>query len=245
MTRKNTTPREVDWRYRVVTSLAEDAVLPSGKTAIKGTAVSVSAFLKHGKTTLSIGDPSAPALYLSLSHKAYSKSLRLHPFRNSVSSTNEYELSTKVYDYLEQISAAVIFAFSALEAFANEAVPGEFTHETKKRSGIFVVFQKDSIERHISLDEKLGDVLPKALNKPSPRGSQIWSDYVLLRRLRDRLIHLKSKDRRHTNVDDPFPISIWSDLSAPNQPSYPSIAKNMIIHSLSADNNHWLKFCPF
>ncbi len=190
MRTKNITPRNVDWRYRVVTSLAKDVVLPSGKTAIKGTAVSVSTFFKHDKTMLSIGDPSAPALYLSLAHKAYTKSLKLHPFKNPISSSNEYELSTKVYDYLEQISATVIFAFSALEAFANEALPDKFTHEAKKRSGIFVAFQKDSIERHISLDEKLGDVLPKALGRPSPKGSQIWSDYIVLRRLRDRLIHL-------------------------------------------------------
>jgi hypothetical protein len=236
----------IDWRYRVVTTITKDSKLPSGKIAKTGAPVSVTTFIKHGEKTLAIGDPSAPALFLSQSHKAYEQALQTHPFAKTLPTGDESTVSAKVYDYLECIMTSVLFAFSALEAFANEEIPENFTHETKMpSSGIHVAYQKKSVERYVSLDEKLATILPKAKGKTSPKRLQIWSDYVRLRRLRDRLVHLKSVDRAHSKVDNLYPKSIWLELLAPEQPNFPLIAKKMMLHFSEKNNTHWLKYCPF
>ena len=134
-----------------------------------------------------------------------------------------------------------------MQAFANEEIPEDFMHEAQRRpSGILVAYQKKSVERYISLDEKLSTILPKVKGKLTPKGSKVWTDYVLLRRLRDRLVHLKSIDRAHSKADNLFPKSIWSELLAPKQPNFPLIAKKMMLHFFDENNSyHWLRNCPF
>jgi len=238
---------KLDWRYRVVTTIIKDAKLPSGKIAKAGSSASVTTVIKHGRKTLSIGDPSATALYLSQSHKSYTQAIQNHPFVNELPATEENELSARVYDYLECIMTSVLFAFSSLEAFANEEIPEDLIHEAQRRqSGIHVAYQKHSVERYVSLDEKLSIILPKAKGKPSPKGLNVWTEFVILRRLRDRLVHLKSLDRAHSKADNLYPKSIWSELLAPNQPNFPLIVKNMMLHFFDENNSHhWLRNCPF
>jgi len=111
----------VDWRYRVVKTLTKDWVSPdTGILHRKGSPVSLSTFIKHGARRIRIGDPSAPALFLSQAHKAYQQALEIHPFSGDGSDTKGKDPSVVVYDYLELIMASVVFAYTALEAFANE-----------------------------------------------------------------------------------------------------------------------------
>ena len=242
----SSTPK-IDWRYRVVTTITKDAILPSGKIAKAGSSVSVTSLFKNGGKTLSIGDPSAPALFLSQSHKAYLQAIQIQPFTTTFPTEEESKVSAVVYDYLEFMMTSVLFAFSALEAFANEEIPKDFTHEAKRHSsGVHIAYEKNSVERYVSLDEKLSTILPKAKGKPSPKGSQVWTDYVNLRRLRDRLVHLKSDDRAHSKGDNLFPKSIWSELLEPKQPNFPLIAKKMMLHFFDDEHSHhWLRNCPF
>jgi len=237
---------DIDWRYRAVTTLAEDWVSPYTRVLHeKGTPISVSTFVKHGERRIHIGDPSAPALFLSQSHKAYEQALQIHPFLGDWSPAGARDSSVTVYDYLEHIMASVIFTYTAIEAFANEEIPEDFTYETQTSSGLFVVYQKESIERKVSLDGKLATVLPQVKGKPSPKGLRVWEGYVHLRRLRHRIVHLKSTDRARSKGRNLFPDSIWSELLHPQQPNYPLIAKNMILHFCEEENVHWLKYCPF
>lgn len=100
----------VDWRYRVVTTIAEDEKLPSGRVVRKGDPVSVTTFIKHDSKVLAIGDPSAPALFLSQSHPAYEQALQRHPFVGTPPSGGERVVSASVYDYLKYIMTAMVFA---------------------------------------------------------------------------------------------------------------------------------------
>jgi hypothetical protein len=238
---------KLDWRYRVATTLVKDAKLPSGKIAKAGSPASLTTYIKHGRKTLSIGDPSASALFLSQSYKSYTQAIQTHPFVNELPAGEQNEVSAIVYDYLECIMTSVIFAYSSLEAFANEEIPEDLIHEAQRRqSGILVAYQKNSVERHISLDEKLATILPKVKSKPSPKGLNVWTEFVTLRRFRDRLVHLKSLDRAHSKADNLYPKSIWSELLTPKQPNFPLIAKNMMLHFFDEKYSpHWLRNCPF
>ena len=216
-----------DWRYRVATTLDKDFKSPyTGILHKKGTPISVTIFVEHGNQRISIGDPSAPALFLSQSNKAYEEAINIHPFLGNEPSAERRTSSPVVYDYLELIMSSIIFAYTAIEAFANEEIPDDFSYKAERASsGLLVAYQKDSIERRVSLDEKLATILPQALGKPSPKGLRIWADYVNLRKLRDRIIHLKSRDRTPSKNDNLHPDSIWSQLLHPKQANYPLIAK--------------------
>lgn len=235
---------EIDWRYRTVTTLAKEWKSPwTGKIHQKGTPVSKTTFIKHGEKELSIGDPSAPALYLNLAHKAYNRSVENHPIIK-LESSSEIVTSEFTYDYFEDIMSSIVFSFTALEAFANEEIPEDYLYEHERKSGLFEIKDKDYVERHVSLNEKLGSIIPKIKKINSPKGSSIWQDYVLLKRKRDRIIHLKSSDRKTTSENELYPDSIWSQLLEPNQPRYPSIAFEMIEYFSENENHHWIQFSP-
>lgn len=236
-----------DWRYRVVTTLTKDFKSPhKGILHKKGAPVSVITSVKHGELRVSIGDPSAPALFLSQAHKAYEQAIKIHPFRDSNLSPEGGDPSPIVYDYLELLMASIIFAYTAIEAFVNEEIPEDFVYETERSStGILVAYQKDSIERRVNLDEKLGTILPKAINRPSPKGLKIWEDYLILKRLRDRIVHLKSRDRAYSKGRNLYPDSIWSQLLNPKQANYPLISKKIMLHFREKEDTHWLRYCPF
>ena len=245
MTQERLPIEDVDWRYRVATTLAKDFRSPTGVVHKKGTPVSLTTFIKHGKQELRIGDPSATALFLSQSHKAYTRALEAHPFLSTVSTAQVSDPSGAVYDYLELAIASVVFAYTAIEAFVNEAIPDDFLYEASTENGLVVAHSKDWVERHLSLDEKLATVLPNAMSRPSPKGRSIWEKYVALRRLRDRIIHMKSRDRAHSKAGNLYPDSIWNRLLDPKQLNYPLVAKNIMLHFYSKANTHWLKYCPF
>ena len=240
----------MDWRYKVATFIKEDSLSPSGKVIYKkGTPVTVSTFAKYKNLDVGFGDPSAPALFLNQAYKAFETAKELNPFIANTPISVSNDSTARIFDYLEAICASIIFAHTALEAFTNEEIPDNFVYEKEEttESGIVVLrqYDKEQTERKFSLSEKLASVLPKALNIPSPKGKKLWSGFVHLRKLRDRIIHLKSKDQAHSKHGNMHPESIWTDLLDPNQRHYPSVVKSMILHFKPKDSVHWLKYCPF
>jgi len=83
------------------------------------------------------------------------------------------------------------------------------------------------IERKISLDEKLKKALPEILSIKSPAGGTMWKKYSDLQELRDRLVHLKSIDRRASGPKDE---TVWGSLLRLGTEAYPAIAQQMIAH---------------
>lgn len=250
MTKQKEPIEEIDWRHRVATFIKEDSLSPGGKVIYKkGTPVTVSTFAKYNNIEVGFGDPSAPALFLNQAYKAFETANEINPFLTNTPALVNSISTAKIFDYLEAICASIIFAHTALEAFTNEEIPDEFVYEIEEttESGIVVVrqYNKEQIERKFSLSEKLASVLPKVMNIQSPKGKKLWGGFVHLKKLRDRIIHMKSKDRTHSKHGNMYPESIWSDLLDPKQRHYPSIAKSIILHFKAKDSVHWLKYCPF
>ena len=235
----------LDWRYRTVTTLAKDWKSPySGILHKAGSPVSLTTFVKHEQKEIQIGDPSAPALFLNSAWDAYRRCLAANPFRLGAKPEKGKDPSRKAYDYLEAIMAAILFSHTAIEAFANEEIPEDFEYPAKRRSGLLMVLRKASIERGVDLNEKLGNILPAVKNVPSPKGTETWQDYIELKRIRDRVVHMKSADRATSKHHNLYPDSIWNELLAPVQPNYPLIAKQMIAVFADPEKTHWLKFSP-
>jgi hypothetical protein len=171
---------------------------------------------KIGPMIVSLSLPSAPALFLSLAHKAFVtyRDVDVPAYFDSHPEGIWPDDHTPLFDFCEQFAAHVVFAFTALESFANEAIPQDFsytaTRGTKKgKPGQTVVYRGDEIARNVSLGEKLARVLPDALNVPTPKGLHIWRNYKSLKDWRDRVIHLKMADRQPRG---PEVESIWGDM---------------------------------
>lgn len=164
--------------------------------------------------------------------------LEKHPSSNTMVVPDSEE--SGLFDCLEDSIACIVFAYTAIEAFANESIPDEFEYRRENPGGKFTeLYGKDQIERNVSLDDKLDKVLPLIFDVPSPKGTKQWEDYVRLTRIRNRLIHLKSKDLRPSGPDDASEY-LWTHILAEHVTSFPQYSAIIISHFLQKERPRWL-----
>ncbi len=233
-----------DERLQAVAKLAEDWKSPwTGQVHEKGTIINLVAVCNYEKIEVTVPMPSAPAMFLNVGKEMYKKSVTLRDelFAN-VDCTKKGHLSfngwdRRVIDYYELISGAYIFSITAIESYVNEKIPDDYTY-TKNRGDKKCTesYNKDQIERFISLDEKISDILPIILKVKSPKGKKIYQNYLAAREVRDRIIHMKSKDRKSGEKK-----TIWNDLLNKNHVN-PVMSATELIKYFFQDNQlpKWL-----
>jgi len=204
-----------DWRLQTTTHLAEDWVSPwSGIKSDKGTRITLVSIIQlTKKKRLTIPLPNATAAMLNASANAFEKahSLRVQSGIDKTLKSDVSFLAEKdAIDYIERMIEAIVLAFCAIEAFTNETIPANFVYARHKKSDILLeAANKETIERTLSIDEKLTSVLPVILNCKSPKGSHCWQGYKQLKETRDRIIHMKTKDRKSSG---PEVDTIWKSI---------------------------------
>lgn len=107
------------------------------------------------------------------------------------------EIQTEYYNYFELIISSIIFAYTALEAFANICIPNNYEFLIDK-SGVKTIYSKEAIERKYSLREKFKIILKDIMNTSDPTKEDWWNDFIKLEDLRNEIIHTKqskSEDR--------------------------------------------------
>lgn len=185
-----------------------------------------------GRKRITFGLPSAPALFLNIARESHLKRVAIdlesvfiaHPPPQGTWPQNHQPL----FNYFELFSSEVIFSFTALEAFANEVIPQEFTYQFKSnKKAEPVALARAEIERRVSLDEKLTRVIPEAHKCPSPNGTKTWQDYKALKSVRDRLVHLKSIDRKASGPEDQ---TLWGLMLDHQKSAFPDFAARVIGH---------------
>ncbi len=146
--------------------------------------------------------------------------------KNEVSFHSEKE----ALDYIERMIEAIVLAFSAIEAFCNESIPADFVYVRHDKSEVLLeASHKETVERFLSTDEKLSEVLPQALKCKSPKGSSCWENYRKLKTVRDRIIHMKADDRKSSGADV---NTIWKAIVLSPVPHLS--AKKVIDHFVKA-----------
>lgn len=221
---------KLDWRIHNVTSTIPD-----------GYAIIQVATIRYAKQNINISLPNATALFLGLSYQYHVEAQhwieQCIQLKSKVGSLPDREAFT----FYERIMAAVIFACTALESFVNEEIPDEYVYVLEEKQSTRS-YSKEQIERHLSLDTKLGDVLPAVLKVKSPKGGNLWNAYNKLRDLRDRIIHMKTKDRDFVGEN---PDSIWNALLTDPLPETHSAAKGLIKYFFDAKGTspRWFKKC--
>lgn len=219
-----------DGRLHAVAELAEDLILPD-TVHKKGTSIIAVGKSKTRKgKDIWISIPNPTALYLSLSQKSYKLSrnyLKKNPLKKD--KKNEYRFENPKYqnDYLEQAIATIIFAYTAIETFANEYIPKDYIYkEERKDKKCTEIYNKDQIERNVKLDIKLTKILPETLKIESiDKSKELWSQLKNLEDLRNRLIHLKEIDLKRS---EHYQNTIWGKLVFDKHPYPHKVAFSVI-----------------
>ncbi len=208
-----------DWRIKAIAALAKPFSSPwTGGTYPVGTAVIKVSSMEAEGNRFRFCVPSAPALFLDLSKKSYKEAARLKSqpnfFNIQPDKVQQFE-DTLLFDFLEQMMASIVFAYSSIESFTNSSIPEGYIHKVpKKDPGSIEEYTKERIERYFSLEKKL-ELLPLwsvAEGVKSPKGTKLWQRFQALEVLRDRIIHLKSADLEAESPTNPEPQSIWQEL---------------------------------
>lgn len=232
--------KDLDWRLQFVSTITHDFRAPGPTiTHPAGSAVILSSRAKFHASLLGFSLPSMTALFIDFSSKAWNEAqLFLASDLNdhfTIKGDGSYGPKNEAdfFEALELRMAAVVFAYSSLESFANESIPENHIFKKNKQDGKCIEeYNKEQIEKWLSLDIKLDEILPSILKISSPKGSAYWQRYIKLKNLRDRIIHMKSKDRKSSGPDDE---TIWKELLDTSKPNFAVEAKDIIGYYL---NNH-------
>lgn len=234
--------READWRCHTVVRVAATTTVPGLGTLPVGAIGKAVGIVDYQSGRIAFTIPSATGLFLNLSHRHYGEALTIAQ-GFSVAPTLQTLHDDVSFAYLENIMASVVFAYTALESFANEEIPDEFTYTVEKNKCV-EIYDKTQIERFLSLEIKLGDILPIVRSLPSPKGTKTWENYVALETLRHSIIHMKKFDREHVGYSS---RSVWSRIIKDPVPYSVAVAKAIIDYFYNSRSlkPHWYESFPF
>jgi hypothetical protein len=156
-------------------------------------------------------DPVARFLIGAKEHRDTGEKLRsriLASRHARVDGNFEFKDEQALLDAVTHLTSAVLLTFLAVEATGNACIaklPADATLEVERR-GLKVVLARDSMERQLSVAEKLDRIPPLLYGSTSMKGTAAWGRFVHLRRLRDGLVHLKDPGYSR-DPDDPGPFS--------------------------------------
>ena len=224
-----------DWRLQSTTHLAEDWISPwTGVRSPKGTRITVVSVIQLAKKKLlTVPIPNATASMLNAATIAYESARRLRTdsdIDQSLKNDVSFRSETDAMNHIERMIESIVLSFSAIEAFANESIPADFVYARHKNSEILLeAANKKTIERFLTIDEKLTSVLPEVLGCNSPKGTRCWRDYKELKDARDRIIHMKTEDRKSSG---PEVNTVWKAIILSPAPHL--AAKAVIDHFVAA-----------
>lgn len=143
--------------------------------------------------------PNNISVCLNIGNREYEKAkalygLLIHPklaAANKQITFSEAELHV-LYDFFEHLQTSLIFIYTAVEAFANIAIPEDFIHEKINNKKVKETWGKESIERWLPTTEKICDILPKILDVPVPKEETFWKNFKKLEQIRNNIIHQKT-----------------------------------------------------
>ncbi|MCO6162664.1 hypothetical protein [Flavobacterium sp. NRK F7] len=153
---------------------------------------------QHSNKRIIYFTPNNISLSLSLMKKSYKQSKKLlkNIFDKYPNELIQLETIDKpiLYEYFESITTSVIFAYIAVESFANAAIPEDFNYEKINDKKIKEIWSKENIERWMPTSKKIKDLLPKILNTSNIVDEIFWKDFENLEQLRNNIVHQKTID---------------------------------------------------
>jgi hypothetical protein len=235
-----------DWRIETVVRVRGDQTLPSGQLAKDGTLgwkTTVTEDKLYGPVAFPTPNPIALlldiALMSAIKAKNARKSITYPTVSDSGSRSAEVAHAPLLYEYFEHCMITVVFAFQSIELFANHSIWNKAKGPlTIQRDGKNKTFTLDQVERRLSTDEKIVQVLPQLMHKKIDDKSELWKRYASLKKVRDSVVHLKSGDhyvRGKIDVD-----SVYYNCLKVDPVVFPSTCVSLMRHFISRGDQRWL-----
>lgn len=206
-----------DWRIKYIWNLEEELKkVPWNERTHDWDNWSVFIFdtnFLFDKNKISITMPEMTALYLNISNKNYLSSRKYISNFNKDKTTWYVHLEEEAFNYLEDIIVAIVFAISVLEVFFNQLLL-----DKDRNVILWVEKMKDWKERSLkvediewlSLEIKITEILPIMFDLKDVNLEKIISQFKALNKLRNDIIHLKSKDlKQNINIKN---IILWKRI---------------------------------
>ena len=103
------------------------------------------------------------------------------------------QVSSEVCDYIEYVQTSVVFAYTALETFTNLSIPEGYLYQTENKSkGVKETYDKNAIERWLSLKVKVQHILTEIYATEKAEHREWWGHLSNLERYRNDIIHQKT-----------------------------------------------------
>ncbi|MBV2132551.1 hypothetical protein KRX52_06995 [Pseudomonas sp. MAP12] len=155
--------------------------------------------------------PNNVSLFASIAKKERQQAKNIHSslIAKNIKTKKAFDVKdkdiTRLFNYFEHIQSSIIAIYTAIEAFANIAIPADFTHTFKNNKGITETWNKAAIERWYKTSDKISELLPKILGSESPKTMANWSKFKDLENIRNEIIHQKTKQSSgEKNIDSSF-----------------------------------------
>lgn len=237
-----------DWRISAASRLANDlpAAFPGGPSHKAGEKVYLTSLVvtEEGEN-IGFIIPSATAMCLNIAINAnkevealydlisYDSVLTPHGKGKSIPS----ERCDDLFNFFEQGMIVASFSFLAIEVFCNHAISRELKGplEIERKKGV-VKLSPAELERQLSTEEKLSEVIPIIKGVPTPKGKKVWEDFKRLKDARDSTIHLKSSDQATVDRE-----SLFFQFLSGRTSGYPIAAANLIRYFLQGVEPRWLR----
>ena len=240
----------VDWRFHAASTLAKDLTSPYSCTAHKaGEVVKTVVQVGYLKGSIWFGVPNTTAMFLNLSQELYEIAKNIFeslPIKRKHKVTQSLESGKEIFDYFERLFGSIVFAFTAIESFANEYIPDDYVYIRNEPNDSKESLDKSEIERRVSLDEKISIILPDVFNIQFSKQKKVWHEYKKLENRRGRIIHMKSVDRKSSTKDKE---TIWNVLITEPIFNGQKIAKDLIFYFignlLSEKQPRWYRKYPY
>jgi len=150
--------------------------------------------IKSKKRGYVMNQPNDIAMYSSIADKAVERAREKYDQIHSKTVSKliiSDDDNIPIFDFFEEIIQAVIMSYTTIESMSNTCIPWRFEYSIgtpEKR----ITFNKDGIEKHYNLKDKLKLIIPAALGLDSPIKASWWQKLVALEKLRNEIIHSKS-----------------------------------------------------
>lgn len=168
-------------------------------------------FFKVESCKLTFSTPNNVSIFVSISHRERMAARKIYdsliakPLSEKRRNLEIRGRNLKrLYNYLEHIQSSIIAIYTALESFANVAIPNAYKLEKKNQKGVTEIWTKEAIERWYKTSDKLADILPEVLKIDSPKKLKVWATFRELEDIRNDIIHQKTMLRKPQDVDSSF-----------------------------------------
>lgn len=106
-----------------------------------------------------------------------------------------YDNSEIIYEQISLVETAIVFGYTALETFSNLSIPEKYEYTLVNNKQIKETYNRESIERWITLNEKISKILPEVYGTSDIKKKQLWNQFIIFENYRHEIIHQKNIDR--------------------------------------------------